>query len=101
MNFSIAIKGQSVAAAAAPNAAAVAIDAAATATRANSDWMIYNPGPGTVHVVCGGTSAQADATCMPILAGEKGAWSAGRATHLAAYSPSGAQNLLVFVGDGE
>lgn len=101
MNFSIAMKGQSVAAAAAPNAAAVAIDAAATPTRASSDWMIYNPGPGTVHVVCGVAGVQADATCMPILAGEKGAWSAGRATHLAAYSPSGAQSLLVFVGAGD
>lgn len=101
MNFSLAVKGQSVPAAAGVNTPAVAITAAATRTRASNDWMIYNPGPGTVHAVSGDDTVLADATCQPILAGEKGAWAVGNATHLAAYSPSGAQNILVFVGAGE
>ena len=99
-NFSILIAGQSVAAAPAANATAVAIDVNPPTGVVRSDVMIYNPGPGTVYVRAGDGNVLADANCQPILAGEKGAWHKGAATHLAAYSPSGAQTLLVFVGAG-
>lgn len=64
------------------------------------DVMIYNPGPYLVYVFAGGASAVADATCMPILPGEKGAYDKGGETHLAVFSPSGNQDITVFVGEG-
>jgi hypothetical protein len=99
-NFDIQRAGQIVAASATAGAAAIAIDTNPPAGELRSDIMIYNPGPGVVHVRAGGSSVTADNTCMPIVPGEKGAWSKGSATHLAAYSPSGAQSLIVVIGMG-
>lgn len=100
MNFTIQNAGQQLSASATAGAAAVAIDATPALGAERRDVMIYNPGPGLVHVRAGDATVTATADCMPILPGEKGAWDKGRSTHLAAYSPSGAQTLWVFVGSG-
>jgi hypothetical protein len=83
--------------------------AAATATQATlidppglfPDVMIYNPGPYVVRVRVGLVGVTADATCMPILVGEKSSYFKGANTHIAYISPSGNQAIEVFDGEGE
>lgn len=64
------------------------------------DVFIYNPGPNIVRVRSGNASVTADATSMPILAGEKGAYTKGTDTHLAVISPDGNQAIEVYIGSG-
>lgn len=65
------------------------------------DVMIYNPGPNVARVRAGAAGVQADATCMPLLPGEKSAYFKGPATHMAVFGVGGAQSVEVYVGEGE
>lgn len=96
MNFPIYGQGQTI--------SATDTSAAHQLTGLNAasarDVMIYNPGPHDVHVRAGQAGVVADGTCMPILAGEKGAYAKGPYVYLAVISPDGAQDIQVFVGEG-
>lgn len=102
-NFSLRRTGQVVTAT--PTGAAVEIDTAPGPGKpANDDVIVYNPGPELVRVIVGDASVVAHNTtpvCQPILPGEKGAWSKGSATHLAAWVASGTQDIELFVGSGQ
>jgi len=68
------------------------------------DIMIINEGSVTVFVNTGDSTVTADATNMPILAGEKGVYSRGLRekpiTHIAAFVVSGTQAITVIQGSG-
>ena len=96
-NFPLYNAGLQIAAGAATSTAQIAATAAELAA---DDVLIYNPGPGVVHVRAGGAAVTADATCMPVGPKTKEVFSKGGHTHLAVLSPSGAQSILVFLGTG-
>jgi len=99
-NFSLSVTGQIVTAT--PAGTAVVIDAPGYG--AHDDVIVYNPGPELVRVRVGDDAVVAHNTtpvCQPILAGEKGSWSKGAATHMAVWVASGTQDVEIFVGHGE
>lgn len=68
--------------------------------RCGNQAMIYNPGPNIVFVRVGYAEIVATPLCMPILAGEKGAYAIGLATHIAVLGSKGPQTIMVFTGQG-
>lgn len=105
-NFSGKLTGQVVTAATNMNVAgnAVEIDPSPGGSkRVTTDALIYNPGPATVRVRFG-TSNQVTAhnttpVCIPITPGYF-TLDKGDATHIAAWVPSGTQDIEVFLGRG-
>jgi hypothetical protein len=98
-NFSLRVTGQVVSASSA-GAATLVDNVTGPGRGSRGDVLVYNPGPSVVRVRAGDAGVVADATCQPILAGEKGCWHKGDATHLAAWVASGTQDIEVFVGSG-
>lgn len=71
----------------------------------SDDVLIYNPGPNTIYVKAGDASTVANgiASSTPSMAvpPSQQAFSKGNASHLAVISPQGAQEFVVYVGEGE
>jgi hypothetical protein len=69
--------------------------------RMGDDVMIYNPGPNTVFVKTGGADAVATALSMPAPPQMLSPYRKGPgATHIAVICPAGAQQIVVFAGEG-
>lgn len=96
MNFSITQNGTTITA----TALSVAHDLGVGA-HLQSDIMIINMGPQDVYVRAGQAGVAATTSSMRIMAGEKGTYSKGQATHLAVLSPNGDQAITVFLGSGQ
>lgn len=65
------------------------------------DVMVYNPGPNFVHIKTGGADAVATALSIPVPPATLSPYRKGPGTtHIAVISPSGAQAIVVFAGEG-
>jgi hypothetical protein len=101
MNFSLWRRGFGLTA----STAGTVVALPANPTQAK-EMMVYNPGPATVRLAVGANdmaaaTATGDTRAQPILAGEKGSWHIGDATHYSALVASGTQEIECFYGAGE
>jgi len=96
LNFSVATAdGQNLTAS--TSSAATSIDASG----ASDNVMVYNSSPVTIFIKCGTSGVTATTASMPVLAGEKGTYYKGSATHIALLAASGSgQTIWVKAGEG-
>lgn len=100
MNFPAYKAGQRITALTAAAPAAVPLSGNSAIVSAAPDILFYNAGPYLVHAIVGDATAVADTNCVPLPPGALWAYDKRGATHVSLLAVGGAQDVLVYIGQG-